>query len=50
MFVSTRMPPPPQAVPATCENRGMGYFAALAIGILVIVGCVSVFRRRRSGL
>jgi hypothetical protein len=37
-------------VPATCENRAMGYFAALAIAILVIVGCVSVFRRRRSGL
>jgi hypothetical protein len=36
--------------PATCEHRGMGYVAALAIAILVIVGCVSVFRQRRRGL
>jgi len=28
----------------------MGYLAALAIAVLVIVGCVVVFQRRRSGL
>jgi hypothetical protein len=33
-----------------CENRGMGYFAALTIAVLVIIGCVVVFRRSRSGL
>ena len=36
--------------PATCDNRGMGYVAALAIAVLAIVGCVAVFRKRRSGL
>jgi len=28
----------------------VGYLAALSIGILAIVGCVLVFRKRRSGL
>jgi hypothetical protein len=27
----------------------MGYFAALFMAVLVIVGCVMVFQRRRSG-
>jgi hypothetical protein len=34
----------------TCENRVMGYFAALSIAVLAIVGCVLMFRKRRSGL
>jgi len=28
----------------------MGYFAALSIAVLSIVGCVLMFRKRRSGL
>jgi len=28
----------------------VGYFAALSIAVLAIVGCVLVFRKRRSGL
>jgi hypothetical protein len=28
----------------------MGYLAALSIAVLAIVGCVFVFRKRRSGL
>jgi len=28
----------------------MGYFAALSIAVLAIVGCVLMFRKRRSGL
>jgi len=28
----------------------MGYLAALSIAVLAIVGCVLVFRKRRSGL
>jgi hypothetical protein len=41
---------PPHELAATCENRPVGYLAALSIGILAIVGCVLVFRKRRSGL
>jgi|1186.fasta_scaffold950864_1 hypothetical protein len=42
--------PAPRRHGGSCENRAVGYVAAISIAVLAIVGCVIVFRNRRSGL